>query len=332
MNAIELLSAKYNFPVDEAMTLFSPKNKKNAKKEGQSLQDMFAELVNDVEQDNRGVVIETVVVDDAAPVDDMTKAVMALEKKQELALQKEKKALEKKQQKEAADLAKKESTKKQKEEEKAAAKEAAKKQKEEEKLTAKAALLKQKEEEKLAAKEALLKQKEEEKAAAKEALLKQKEEEKAALKKQKDEEKAALKKQKDEEKAALKEPKVVKEKAVKEKVVKEKVVKEKAVKEPKAKAEKVVKEKVVKAKKTDVDYSPERQCPAFLPNSAEPVKVSVTRIKIDDQTYLKSAAGILYNVETKEEVGLYDEATKTIKPLPDDEEEELEEDEYAEDM
>ena len=317
MNAIELLSAKYNFPVDEAMTLFSPKNKKNAKKEGQSLQDMFAELVNDVEQDNRGVVIETVVVDDAAPVDDMTKAVMALEKKQELALQKEKKALEKKQQKEAADLAKKDSTKKQKEEEKAAAKEAAKKQKEEEKLAAKAAVLKQKEEEK---------------AAAKEALLKQKEEEKAALKKQKDEEKAALKKQKDEEKAALKEPKVVKEKAVKEKVVKEKVVKEKAVKEPKAKAEKVVKEKVVKAKKTDVDYSPERQCPAFLPNSAEPVKVSVTRIKIDDQTYLKSAAGILYNVETKEEVGLYDEATKTIKPLPDDEEEELEEDEYAEDM
>ena len=312
MNAIELLSAKYNFPVDEAMTLFSPKNKKNAKKEGQSLQDMFAELVNDVEQDNRGVVIETVVVDDAAPVDDMTKAVMALEKKQELALQKEKKALEKKQQKEAADLAKKDSTKKQKEEEKAAAKEAAKKQKEEEKLAAKAAVLKQKEEEK---------------AAAKEALLKQKEEEKAALKKQKDEEKAALKKQKDEEKAALKEPKVVKEKAVKEKVVKEKVVKE-----PKAKAEKVVKEKVVKAKKTDVDYSPERQCPAFLPNSAEPVKVSVTRIKIDDQTYLKSAAGILYNVETKEEVGLYDEATKTIKPLPDDEEEELEEDEYAEDM
>jgi hypothetical protein len=144
MNAIELLSAKYNFPVDEAMTLFSPKNKKNAKKEGQSLQDMFAELVNDVEQDNRGVVIETVVVDDAAPVDDMTKAVMALEKKQELVLQKEKKALEKKQQKEAADLAKKEAAKKQKEEEKAAAKEALLKQKEEEKAAAKEALLKQK--------------------------------------------------------------------------------------------------------------------------------------------------------------------------------------------
>ena len=314
MNAIELLSAKYNFPVEEAMTLFTTKpnknTKKNAKKEGQSLQDMFAELVNDVEQDNRGPVIETVVVD-TAPVDELKKLMMASEKKEALAAMKEQKRFD--------DLAAKEAAKKQKEEEKAAAKEALLKQKEEEK----AALLKQKEDEKAAAKAALLKQKEEEKAAAKEALLKQKEEEKAALKKQKDEEKAALKKQKDEEKAALKEPKVVKEKVVKE---------------PKAKAEKVVKEKVVKekkttAKKTKDDYSPERQSPAFLPNPAElpPVKVTVTRIKIDDQTYLKSAAGILYNAETKEEVGLHDEATNTIKPLPDDEEEELEEDEYAED-
>jgi colicin import membrane protein len=317
MNAIELLSAKYNFPVEEAMTLFTTKpnknTKKNAKKEGQSLQDMFAELVNDVEQDNRGVVIETVVVD-PAPVDELKKALMASEKKEALAAMKEQKKFD--------ELAAKEAAKKQKEEEKAAAKEAAKKQKEEEK----AALLKQKEEEKAAAKAALLKQKEEEKAAAKEALLKQKEEEKAALKKQKDEEKAALKKQKDEEKAALKEPKAVKEKVVKEKVVKEPKAKaEKVVKEPKAKAEKAV--------KTKDDYSPERQSPAFLPNPAElpPVKVTVTRIKIDDQTYLKSAAGILYNAETKEEVGLHDEATNTIKPLPDDEEEELEEDEYAED-
>ena len=117
-----------------------------------------------------------------------------------------------------------------------------------------------------------------------------------------------------------KEPKPKAEKVVKEKVVKEKVVKEKA-------------EKKSIAKKTDDDYSPERQSPAFLPNPAElpPVKVTVTRIKIDDQTYLKSAAGILYNAETKEEVGLHDEATNTIKPLPDDEEEELEEDDYAED-
>ena len=219
MNAIELLSAKYNFPVEEAITLFTTKpnknTKKNAKKEGQSLQDMFAELVNDVEQDNRGPVIETVVVE-PAPVDELTKLLMASEKKQALAAMKEQKKFD--------DLA---------------AKEAAKKQKEEEKLAAK----------------------------------------------------EALKKQKAEEKAALKEPKV----------------------------------KVAKAKKEKAD--PPAADAAELP----PVKVTVTRIKIDDQTYLKSAAGILYNVDTKEEVGLHDEATNTIKPLPDEEEEELEEDEYAED-
>jgi hypothetical protein len=270
MNVIEILSAKYNFSAEEAMTLFTTKPKKNAKKNaGQSLQDMFAELVNDVEQDNRGPAIETVVVE-PAPVDDMTKALMALENKYALSAMKEQKKID--------DLA---------------AKETAKKQKEEEKLAAKAALLKQKEEEKAAAKEALKKQKDEEKAAAKEALKKQKDEEKAAAKE-------ALKKQK--------------------------VVKEKVVKEPKAKAEKVVKEPKAKAVKTKDVKEPTTDA-AELP----PVKVTVTRIKIDDQTYLKSAAGNLYNVETKEEVGLHDEATNTIKPLPDDDEEELEEDEYAED-
>ena len=256
MNAIELLSAKYNFSVDEAKTLFTTKPKKKA---GQSLQDMFTELVNDVENDERSVVVEP---------DAMTKSLMALEHKHTLNAMK--------QQKEEEQLAAKAALLKQKEEAKATLL----KQKEE----AKVALLKQKEEEKLAAKAALLKQKEEEKLAAKEALKKQKAEEKAAAKE-------ALKKQKAEEKAALKEPKV----------------------------------KVAKAKKEKAD--PPAADAAELP----PVKVTVTRIKIDDQTYLKSAAGILYNVDTKEEVGLHDEATNTIKPLPDEEEEELEEDEYAED-
>ena len=59
-----------------------------------------------------------------------------------------------------------------------------------------------------------------------------------------------------------------------------------------------------------------------------PVKVTVKRIKIDGQEYLKSSANILYNPVTQEEVGMYDEATNSIKPLPDDEEEELEEDNY----
>ena len=62
-----------------------------------------------------------------------------------------------------------------------------------------------------------------------------------------------------------------------------------------------------------------------------PVKVTVRRVTIGGQEYLKSGTGILYNPETKEEVGLHDEETDTIKALPDDDEEELEEDEYATD-
>ena len=59
-----------------------------------------------------------------------------------------------------------------------------------------------------------------------------------------------------------------------------------------------------------------------------PVKVSVKRIKIGGHEYLKSESNILYNPETKEEVGLYDAEYNSINPLPDDDEEELEEDEY----
>jgi hypothetical protein len=63
-----------------------------------------------------------------------------------------------------------------------------------------------------------------------------------------------------------------------------------------------------------------------------PVKVSVKRIKIGEHEYLKSESNILYNPETKEEVGLYDAESNSIKPLPDDDEEELEEDNYDNDM
>ena len=43
--------------------------------------------------------------------------------------------------------------------------------------------------------------------------------------------------------------------------------------------------------------------------------------------YLKSSVNILYDPDTKEEVGLWDPETKTIKDLPDDDDEE-EEDSY----
>jgi hypothetical protein len=46
---------------------------------------------------------------------------------------------------------------------------------------------------------------------------------------------------------------------------------------------------------------------------------------------LKSSTNILYNPDTREEVGLYDPETKSIKALPDDEEEEMTEDTYESD-
>ena len=58
---------------------------------------------------------------------------------------------------------------------------------------------------------------------------------------------------------------------------------------------------------------------------AAAAKVSVTRIKIAGKPYLKSSNNILYNPETKEEVGLWDPESKTIKDLPEDDEEEEEE-------
>ena len=279
MNVIEVLSNKYNFSMDEAVSLFAVKNKsKKTKKDGQSLEDMFAELVNDVEQDTREpvIVLEPALESDAVAVAPVVKEKKEKAKKQPLS----------------------EEAKKQKAEELIAAKEAAKKQKAEELIAAKEAAKKQKAEELIAAKEAAKKQKADELLAAK----KQKADELLA-------QKEAAKKQKEDEKLAAKEA----AKAAKE-------PKAKAVKEPKAKAVKAVNEpKAVKAvnKEDSVDIT-----------DMPPIKITVTRVKIGDQTYLKSTAGILYNADTKEEVGLHDEATNTIKPLPEDGDEELEEDTY----
>jgi len=62
-----------------------------------------------------------------------------------------------------------------------------------------------------------------------------------------------------------------------------------------------------------------------------PGKVSVCRIQIGSKQYFKSSNNILYHIETKEEVGIWDPETKTIKALPiEEEEEEEEEEEQAE--
>ena len=72
--------------------------------------------------------------------------------------------------------------------------------------------------------------------------------------------------------------------------------------------------------------------PAVVTEVVAPVeKVTVSRITINDIKYLKSSTNILYNPDTREEVGLYDPETKSIKALPDDEEEEMTEDNYESD-
>jgi hypothetical protein len=56
--------------------------------------------------------------------------------------------------------------------------------------------------------------------------------------------------------------------------------------------------------------------------------VTVTRITIGGVVYLKSNTNILYKPDTKEEVGLYDPITKKINPLPEEDDEEVQEEDY----
>jgi len=192
----------------------------------------------------------------------------------------------------------------------------------------KEAKLKEKEAKLAADKEAKLKEKEAKLAvdkAAKEAKLaaeKAAKEEKLAADKAAKEAKLAADKAAKEAKLKEKEAKLAakeapKEKVVKEKVVKEKVQKEKVVKE--SKKEKVVKE----SKKEEVQKESKTE-----EVDETPVKVTVKRITIDGKEYFKTSANILYDPETKEEVGLYDAETNSIKELPDDSDSELQGDEY----
>ena len=64
---------------------------------------------------------------------------------------------------------------------------------------------------------------------------------------------------------------------------------------------------------------------------AAPKKVTVKRITIGGKQYLKTVENLLYDPETKEEMGIYDPETNTIKALPDDSEDELDEDDMSDD-
>ena len=130
------------------------------------------------------------------------------------------------------------------------------------------------------------------------------------------EEKAAREKKAAEQKAA-RETKVAEEKAARE----SKVAEEKAAREAKRLLEKELKKD---SKKTS---SPKTTPVVVVAPVSPPVKkVTVSRIEFKGKKYLKSENNMLYNPETREEVGIWDPETKTIKELPEDEDEEEEED------
>ena len=88
-------------------------------------------------------------------------------------------------------------------------------------------------------------------------------------------------------------------------------------KKPKPAAEKVVKASAPAA----------APVPAPVEEEKPTAKVTVKRVQINGKAYLQSSTNILYDPNTKEEVGLWDPVTKTIGDLPEEEEEE---DEYEE--
>ena len=140
-----------------------------------------------------------------------------------------------------------------------------------------------------------------------------------------DEEKAVKKAALELERAAKKverEAKIAEEKAERE----AKRTAEKAERDAKKAEEKALKdaEKASKTKTKKVEAKAVEQV-AEKPVAAQG-KVSVSRIQISGKQYLKSSNNILYDPETKEELGLWDPVSKTIKELPEDDDEEQEED------
>ena len=206
-------------------------------------------------------------------------------------------------------------------------------------------------EKKIAEEKALKKQQQDEE----KALKKQQQEEEKALKKQQQEEEKALKKQQEKEEG-IKKLKEQQKKATtpekKQKEVTKSIVATKAnfkegdkVEYRDAKGE-VSKGSVIKVKmgKSFVEYdlemedgstmtnAPEGNVMAAKEEAAVPAKkVTVKRITIEGKQYLKTADNLLYDPETKEEMGIYDPVTNTIKDLPDDSEDELCEDDMSDD-
>ena len=297
MSVIEVLSSNFNFSVDDAVSILTTNNKKSRSKAKdvqpkKEVEDLFAQLVNDSDDEaSRGKTYEF----DLKPVPETviitTTTVEASDVKKPA--KKEKKTVD------------------------------PEKEKAKEELAIKKAL---KELEKEKAKEAkMLKELEKQKANDEKAAKKKLSEDKEEMKKQKllNKDVAAL------EKKAAAEAAIEAKKQAKEQEKLAAIEAKKQAKEQEKLALKAAKEQEKKEKKpvNKKSTKPESEETTTQVDEA-PVKVSVKRIKIGEHEYLKSESNILYNPDTKEEVGLYDAESNSIKPLPDDDEEELEEDNY----
>ncbi len=140
------------------------------------------------------------------------------------------------------------------------------------------------------------------------------------------EEREAKRKAEAETKKAEREAKQAAEKAERE----AKRAAEKAEREQKKAAEKEAKN-ALKSKKSESVATAPAPVAAPVADSVAPTKVTVTRIQISGKAYLKSSDNVLYDPETKEEIGIWDPESKTIKDLPEDDEDEEVEDEYETD-
>ena len=137
----------------------------------------------------------------------------------------------------------------------------------------------------------------------------------------------------DEEVKEVKEVKVVKakltdeEKEIKKAQLEEERAKKKAEREQKLAQEKAQKKEAEQtAKALEKEKEKVKECDNFEAPQ-QTTKVSVSKIQILGKKYLKSSVNILYDPDTKEEIGIWDPETNTIKDLPEDDDEE-EEDSY----
>ena len=129
------------------------------------------------------------------------------------------------------------------------------------------------------------------------------------------------------------------EKEIKKAQLEEERAKKKAEREQKLAQEKALKKEAEEAAKAEQKLAQEKALEQANKIAAEQVKecnnfeapkstkVSVSKIQICGKMYLKSSVNILYDPDTKEEIGIWDPETNTIKDLPEDDDEE-EEDSY----